>query len=53
MTETAEARTRTVDPFTYEIISHRLFEITKEVAATLERLGGTVQIGRASCRERV
>ena len=41
MLETPEA-TRTFDPFTYEIISHRLFGITKEVAATLERLGGTV-----------
>lgn len=42
MLETAAPETRTVDPFIFEIISHRLFGITKEVAATLERLGGTV-----------
>jgi N-methylhydantoinase B len=38
----ADADTGTIDPVTLEIISHRLHEITKEVAATLERVGGTV-----------
>jgi N-methylhydantoinase B len=33
---------KTVDPVTFEIISHRLHEVTKEVGATLERVGGTV-----------
>jgi N-methylhydantoinase B len=34
--------TRTVDPFTFEILSHRLHQITKEIGITLERVGGTV-----------
>jgi N-methylhydantoinase B len=38
----ADVQTRTVDPFTIEIISHRLHQITKEVGTTLERVGGTV-----------
>ena len=42
MTATVEAQTRTVDPFTLEIISHRLHQITKEMGTTLERAGGTV-----------
>lgn len=33
---------QTVDPITFEIIAHRLNEITKEMGATLERVGGTV-----------
>lgn len=33
---------RTMDPITFEIISHRLYEITKEMGITLERVGGTV-----------
>jgi N-methylhydantoinase B len=35
-------KTVTVDPFTLEIISHRLHQITEEVGTTLERVGGTV-----------
>lgn len=31
-----------VDPVTFEILSHRLYQITKEMGATLERVGGTV-----------
>ena len=31
-----------VDPVTFEIISHRLYQITREMGATLERVGGTV-----------
>ena len=31
-----------VDPVTFEILSHRLHEITREMGATLERVGGTV-----------
>lgn len=37
-----EAQRRTVDPFTLEIISHRLHQITEEAGTTLERVGGTV-----------
>ena len=33
---------RQVDPVTFEILSHRLHEITREMGATLERVGGTV-----------
>jgi N-methylhydantoinase B len=32
----------TVDPVTFEILSHRLHQITREMGATLERVGGTV-----------
>jgi N-methylhydantoinase B len=39
---TTEIPSRTVDPFTLEIISHRLHQITKEIGTTLERVGGTV-----------
>jgi N-methylhydantoinase B len=39
---TIEPTTRTVDPFTFEIISHRLHQITREIGVTLERVGGTV-----------
>jgi N-methylhydantoinase B len=31
-----------VDPITFEILSHRLFQISKEIGSTLERVGGTV-----------
>ena len=31
-----------IDPITFEILSHRLHEVTKEMATTLERVGGTV-----------
>ncbi len=31
-----------IDPITFEILSHRLHEITKEMGTTLERVGGTV-----------
>ena len=31
-----------VDPITFEILSHRLYQITKEMGTTLERVGGTV-----------
>ncbi len=31
-----------IDPFTFEIISHRLHQITREIGVTLERVGGTV-----------
>jgi N-methylhydantoinase B len=31
-----------VDPITFEILSHRLYQIAKEMGATLERVGGTV-----------
>jgi N-methylhydantoinase B len=39
---TVEPATRTVDPFTFEIISHRLHQITREIGVTLERVGVTV-----------
>jgi N-methylhydantoinase B len=39
---TTDIQTRTLDPFTIEIISHRLYQITQEVGTTLERVGGTV-----------
>ena len=32
----------TVDPITFEILSHRLYQIAKEMGTTLERVGGTV-----------
>ncbi len=31
-----------VDPITFEILSHRLHQITKEIGITLEHVGGTV-----------
>ena len=31
-----------VDPITFEILSHRVYQIAKEMGATLERVGGTV-----------
>lgn len=31
-----------VDPVTFEILSHRLYQITQEIGSTLERVGGTV-----------
>jgi N-methylhydantoinase B len=34
--------TKTIDPITFEILSHRLHEVTKEMGTTLERVGGTV-----------
>jgi len=34
--------TRDVDPITFEILSHRLHQITLEMGTTLERVGGTV-----------
>ena len=33
--------TTTIDPITFEILSHRLYEIAKEMGTTLERVGGT------------
>lgn len=33
---------KSVDPITFEILSHRLYQITKEMGTTLERVGGTV-----------
>jgi len=33
---------RSVDPVTFEILSHRLHQITREMAIALERTGGTV-----------
>src|SRR2546428_6861063 len=33
---------RSVDPITFEILSHRLHQIAKETGITLERVGGTV-----------
>jgi N-methylhydantoinase B len=35
-------RNQTIDPITFEILSHRLHEVTKEMGTTLERVGGTV-----------
>ena len=32
----------TVDPVTFEILSHRIYQITMEMGTTLERVGGTV-----------
>ncbi len=32
----------TIDPITFEILSHRLYQIAKEMGTTLERVGGTV-----------
>lgn len=34
--------TKDVDPITFEILSHRLHQITIEMGTTLERVGGTV-----------
>jgi len=39
---TEDVQTRTIDPVTFEILSHRLYQITKEMGITLERVGGTV-----------
>lgn len=33
---------RSIDPITFEVISHRLHQIAKETGITLERVGGTV-----------
>ena len=37
-----DAKTQDIDPITFEILSHRLHQITKEMGITLERTGGTV-----------
>ena len=31
-----------VDPITFEILSHRIYQISREMGSTLERVGGTV-----------
>ena len=31
-----------VDPITFEILSHRVYQISREMGSTLERVGGTV-----------
>jgi N-methylhydantoinase B len=31
-----------INPITFEILSHRLFQVTKEMGITIERVGGTV-----------
>ena len=33
---------KSVDPITFEILSHRLYQIAKEMGTALERVGGTV-----------
>ena len=33
---------KNTDPITFEILTHRLYEVTKEMGITLERAGGTV-----------
>lgn len=33
---------RNVDPVTFEILSHRLYQVAREMGTTLERVGGTV-----------
>ena len=40
--DAANGADKQVDPVTFEILSHRLHEITREMGATLERVGGTV-----------
>ena len=42
MALTLETDVGTVDPVTFEILSHRLHQITREMGSTLERVGGTV-----------
>lgn len=37
-----ESLSSSVDPITFEILSHRLHQIAREMGATLERVGGTV-----------
>lgn len=36
------AANKQIDPVTFEILSHRLHEITRQMGVTLERVGGTV-----------
>ena len=36
------AQSTSVDPITFEILSHRMHQITTEMGTTLERVGGTV-----------
>lgn len=40
--ESAETLDSLVDPVTFEILSHRLYQIALEMGTTLERVGGTV-----------
>ena len=40
--DTPDTRVRGVDPVTFEILSHRLHQVTREMGITLERTGGTV-----------
>lgn len=42
MVATVDVDIRNVDPVTFEIVAHRLYQITEEVGTTLERVGGTV-----------
>lgn len=37
-----KAVVKSVDPITFEILSHKLYQIVKETGTTLERVGGTV-----------
>ena len=37
-----DTRIRGIDPVTFEILSHRLHQVTREMGITLERTGGTV-----------
>ena len=37
-----DTRIHGVDPVTFEILSHRLHQVTREMGITLERTGGTV-----------
>lgn len=37
-----DSTVKSVDPITFEILSHRLYQIAREMGTTLERVGGTV-----------
>ncbi len=39
-----------IDPITFEVLSHRLHQITREMGIALERTGGTVTTTLRPCR---
>jgi N-methylhydantoinase B len=42
MTVSSDPIVTSVDPITFEILSHRVYQIAREMGTTLERVGGTV-----------
>ena len=46
-----DTRIHGVDPVTFEIVSHRLHQVTREMGITLERTGGTEGLATRTARQ--